>query len=123
MNTDSRTRLLLVDDEPDALSVLSDILNDQGFTVVCARDGEEAVEIAHGFHPEVMVSDYRLPGIDGVSTIRRVREQVPGVRSVLVSGHISEPVLEEARREQVDLVLEKPLSVPDLLRGLCHPVA
>jgi CheY-like chemotaxis protein len=112
------TKLLLVDDELDLLSALSEILTEQGYAVVSTWEGEEAVEIARLFEPNVLVTDFRLPGIDGVTTIRRIREDCPRVRAILVSGHISTQTRTRAEEEQVDEMFHKPVSIPDLLRAL-----
>lgn len=113
-----RTKLLLVDDELDLLSALSEILTEQGYAVVSTWEGEEAVEIARLFEPNVLVTDFRLPGIDGVTTIRRIREECPRVRAILVSGHISTQTRNRAEEEHVDVMFHKPVSIPELLRAL-----
>lgn len=119
--TDPRTRLLLVDDEPDLLCTLAEILEEQGYAVVSTWEGEEAVEIASLFKPNVLVTDFRLPGMDGVTTINIIRRNCPKTRAILVSGHISEPTRDRAQREHVDRILEKPLSVPELLHEIGEP--
>jgi len=115
---DGRTRLLLVDDELDMLSTLSEILQEHGYAVVATWAGEEAVEIAQVFEPNVLISDFRLPGMDGVATIQKIREAQPNIRAILVSGHISGNTRERAKEERVDRILEKPFSVQELLREL-----
>lgn len=118
MNSESPTRLLLVDDEPDVLSTLGEILQEYGYAVVSTWAGEEAIEIATLFEPNVVVTDFRLPGIDGVTTVHRMREHKPNLRAILVSGHISGSTRKRAVQEQIDGILEKPLSVPELLRRI-----
>lgn len=116
--TDTGVRLLLVDDEPDLLSTLGEILADHGYAVVSTWDGEDAVEIASVFNPTVLITDFRLPGMDGVTTIRKVRENCPRLKAFLVSGHISSTTRERAQEEHVESIFEKPLSVPELLQAL-----
>jgi CheY-like chemotaxis protein len=115
-----RLKLLLVDDEPDVLSTLAEILEEEGYAVVSTWEGEEAVEIATLFKPHVLITDFRLPGMDGVKTIHAVREQAPRVRSILVSGHVSWQTRERAVNEQVERIFEKPLAIPELLRTLSN---
>lgn len=110
--------MLLVDDELDLLSALSEILTEQGYAVVSTWEGEEAVEIARLFEPNVLVTDFRLPGIDGVTTIQRIREECPRVRAILVSGHISAQTRTRAEDGCVDEMFHKPVSIPELLRAL-----
>jgi CheY-like chemotaxis protein len=112
------TRLLLVDDQLDLLSALSEILTEHGFAVVSTWEGESAVEIASLFEPDVLVTDFQLPGIDGVTTIGLVRKDCPAVRSILVSGSITLQTRLRARLARVDELFDKPVSVPHLLRAI-----
>ena len=111
-------RLLLVDDEADLVGALSEILEQQGHVVIAALEGETAVDIASLFPPDVVITDFRLPGMDGVTVIRRIRESRPGIPAILVSGHLSPLTLRRAESEAIDLILEKPISIPELLHGL-----
>jgi len=111
-------RLLLVDDERDILLVLGEILEELGFAVVSTWDGEEAVRIADLYHPDVVLTDFRLPGIDGVTTIKQVREECPHARAILMSGHISPHTRRRALAERVERIMEKPLSIPELLEAI-----
>ncbi|MGV3723838.1 MAG: response regulator [Actinomycetota bacterium] len=112
------TRLLLVDDQLELLSALSEILMEHGFAVVSTWEGESAVEIASLFEPNVLVTDFQLPGIDGVTTIGLVRQDCPEVRSILVSGSISLQTRIRARLAHVDELFDKPVSVPSLLQAI-----
>ena len=116
--TAAQTRLLLVDDEPELLSTLAEILQDLGYAVVSTWEGEEAVCIATVFEPTVIITDFRLPGIDGVTTIQQVRAARPSVRAILMSGDLSPANLQRAVAQQVDRVFEKPISVRELLQEL-----
>src|SRR5437667_2761310 len=85
----AQTRILLVDDEPGILETLSDILVAEGYVVVSALEGEDAVDIASLFTPDVVVTDLRLPGLDGITTVERIRDLLPMVDAVLVSAYLS----------------------------------
>lgn len=111
-------KLLLVDDELDLLAVLSEILQACGYAVVSTWEGEEAVRIASLFKPNVVVSDFRLPGMDGVMTIHKVREERPKTRAILVSAYVSYETRQRALQEKVDRILEKPVAVSELLELL-----
>ncbi len=69
----ARFRALVVDDEPPFVQVVSGYLLREGFDVVTAADGEGAVVAAREHHPDVIVLDLMLPGIDGVEACRRIR--------------------------------------------------
>jgi len=118
MERSTPTRLMLVDDEPDVLSTLGEILQEYGYAVVSASAGEDAVDIASLFDPSVVVTDFSLPGIDGVTMVHRLRQRSPNMRAILVSGNISNSTRKRADQEHMDGIFEKPLSVPDLLRRI-----
>jgi DNA-binding response OmpR family regulator len=66
-------RALVVDDEPPLVLLLTRYLEREGFQVQAATDGEQAVELARSFEPEVIVLDLMLPRIDGIEACRRIR--------------------------------------------------
>jgi DNA-binding response OmpR family regulator len=69
----ARSCALVVDDEPPLVQVVAGYLATEGFEVLCAGDGETAVAVARERHPDVVVLDLMLPGIDGVEVCRRIR--------------------------------------------------
>lgn len=123
IETQGPTRLLLVDDQLELLSALSEILTEQGYAVVSTWEGEEAVQIASLFEPNILVTDFQLPGIDGVTTIGLVREDCPNVRAILVSGSITMQTRMRARCAHVDELFDKPVSIPHLLRAISGKIS
>jgi DNA-binding response OmpR family regulator len=69
----ARLRALVVDDEQPLVGIVTSYLEREGFEVLAAYDGEQAVELAHSERPDVIVLDLMLPGIDGVEACRRIR--------------------------------------------------
>lgn len=102
--------MLVVDDSGELRRFMVLVLERAGMAAESASDGEEALERAALAPPDVLVTDFRLPGIDGLETSRRLREMC-GARVVLVSGA---PVGPEVA-DQVDAVLEKPFSAAALV--------
>ncbi|MCH2558897.1 MAG: ATP-binding protein [Alcanivorax sp.] len=87
----SSPRVLLVDDDDEWRSVLLAALEQGGCQVLSARDGREAWRvIARGQVPDVLVTDYRLPGLDGLALIRRLRPRYPDLAMVLISDYLPE---------------------------------
>jgi DNA-binding response OmpR family regulator len=66
-------RALVVDDEPPLVRLVTSYLERDGFEVQAAHDGQQAVELAKTFQPEVIVLDLMLPGVDGIEACRRIR--------------------------------------------------
>jgi DNA-binding response OmpR family regulator len=71
--TPAAVRALVVDDEPPLVRLVTSYLERDGFQVQSAGDGQQAVELARTFQPEVIVLDLMLPGVDGIEACRRIR--------------------------------------------------
>ena len=69
----ARVRALVVDDEAPLVRLVQSYLEREGFEVATAADGEQAVEVARAWEPEVIVLDLMLPGVDGIEACRRIR--------------------------------------------------
>ncbi|MBN9200208.1 MAG: response regulator, partial [Microbacterium chocolatum] len=78
--------VLLVDDDPTVLEVCQAYLEREGWTVVLAADAFTALDRAAALHPDVLVLDRMLPGIDGVEVCRRVRTTRPDVPVILLTA-------------------------------------
>ena len=80
-------RTLLVDDERDYVFALSNRLRVREIVSDIAYDGFEALQSIHSGAPDVIVLDLRMPGIDGVEVLRRVRRDYPQIQVIVVTGH------------------------------------
>lgn len=77
-------KILLVDDEPDIIEFLSYNLKKEGYTILSAGNGKEAIEIAKKEIPHLIVLDVMMPDMDGIETCREIREQ-KGLKDVLIA--------------------------------------
>jgi two-component system, NtrC family, sensor kinase len=80
-------RVLLVDDEPQVLAALRRVLARRGFEVMTAPDAESALQQLPGVCPDVVISDFRLPGLNGVELLNSVSKLIPNARRALLSGY------------------------------------
>ena len=101
-------RILVVDDEEDIVASLGGLLRDEGYEVVSADSGEDGLEKAVGV--DLMVLDLMLPGIDGLETLRRIKERDASLPVVMMSGHGTVIEAVEAVQAGAYDFLEKPLS-------------
>lgn len=107
-------RVLLVDDEEDACLVLGDLLEYSGCVVRTACDPLEAVRLATAEAFDLVLLDIRMPVMDGIEVLRRIRGG--GHRQiVMLTGFIDEALDAEARREGAADVLHKPVDLEGLL--------
>ena len=116
--------VLLVEDEPDVLEVGARVLEQRGFRVFEARDGETALELAraHGGEIDVLVTDIVMPDLGGVALARLLREERPGLPVVYVSGYPFEHLDVEAMADNQAL-LQKPFTGESLARAVARVLA
>jgi len=80
-------RILIVDDEQSVRELLSEYFTEQGYSVENAGGGEEALALVQRSTPDLVLLDVRMPGIDGVETLRRIREIAPDVSVIMVTAN------------------------------------
>lgn len=115
------TLVLLVDDEPDLLAALEMYLDDEGFSVVTARDGERAIALLEAVQPQVVVTDIMMPVMDGFEFLRRYKGR-PGAAPVIAMSAF-ESYTEQAVAFGADAVLAKPFEPDELVRVLRQAAA
>lgn len=110
-------RILVVDDNEDAAEMLALVLRRRGYTVMLAFDGEEALVMAQAHHPDVVLLDIGLPGIDGYEVARRLRTTPMPERPVLVAvtGYGQPADRMRSREAGFDHHLVKPVAMEKLL--------
>lgn len=108
-------RILVVDDEKNIRKTVSMILRAEGWETTEAASGEEAVQIAASDSFPVVLLDVRLPGMDGLQALEKLREQNPDASVIMMSGHASVSVAVEATRKGAYDFLEKPLTKEKVL--------
>jgi len=111
---EQRTRVLVVDDELFFREAIRDVLSDEPVEVIDAADGESALELARDTAIGVAVLDIRLPGIDGLEVLRRLREARPELRVIMLSAHTDQERVLEALRLGACDYLAKPLHDEEL---------
>jgi len=105
--------LLLVEDDPDLLEVLRLTFEHEGFKLLLAKTGEEALDKAQRFAPDLVVLDVMLPGLDGIEVCRRLREQ-PSFRKLPI-------LMLTARSEESDVVLGLGVGADDYVTKPARP--
>jgi two-component system, OmpR family, alkaline phosphatase synthesis response regulator PhoP len=89
----TKKKILIVDDEQAIANSLSWVLEMEGFETSIAYSGEEAVEKALSFKPEILICDIRMAGISGIEAATQIRETLPACHVILISGHVFLPDL------------------------------
>jgi len=119
----AKKTILIVDDEPDVVTYLSSLLEDNGYATVAARDGNEAMKKVEAGRPDLITLDITMPEMTGVKTYRKLKED-EGLKSipvVIVTGVTHDFKQFIHTRSQVpppEGYLEKPIKPDELLAEL-----
>lgn len=111
-------RILVVDDEESNLKVLRLMLERADYEVFSAASGPEALEVLRAHQPELVLSDLRMPGMDGLELLRAARTVAPGTEVVLMTAYGTVEIAVEAMREGAYDFVTKPLDRNDVLKSL-----
>lgn len=114
----SKIRVLLVDDEEDYVRTMASRMELRDVESRVALSGEQALEMVAEDAPDVMVLDLRMPGIDGMAVLERVKREHPNVEVVILTGHGSPREEDQARRLGAFEYLQKPADTSHLLRTI-----
>ena len=114
------SRILVVDDERDITNVLSDVLSNQGYAVETAENGAEGLEIFRKEKPAIVLTDIKMPGVDGLAVLQQIKEIAPQTAVIVITGHGDTALAEQAaaldavdfiskpiKKEALDAALEK----------------
>ena len=108
-------RILVVDDEASARSGLEKLLEREGFAVSTAHDGASALELVADFAPEIVVTDLKMPGMDGMELLSKLRERESALPVIVVTGSGDVSAAVKAMRAGAQDYLSKPIDFDALL--------
>jgi CheY-like chemotaxis protein len=111
-------KVLLVDDEKDYVDTLSERLLAREVESAVAYNGEEALSSVEEDEPDVMVLDLKMPGIDGMDVLRKVKKERPNVEVIVLTGHGSEKDNALAKELGAFAYLEKPVDIDILTQTM-----
>ncbi len=107
--------ILVVDDEPNYLVVLSELLKDEGFEVFTAASGEEGLEIVVDVDLDIVITDMQMPGMNGVELLDKIKEKLPDLPVLIITAFAEIDKAVEAMRAGAFSYLAKPFSNDELL--------
>jgi len=118
-NLDLPQKLLLVDDEEEFVHTLSERLQARNhLEPMIAHDGESALSMVENDAPDVMVLDLKMPGIDGLEVLKRVKREHPRTEVIILTGHGSQADQEAAERLGAFAFLNKPVDIDVLAQTM-----
>lgn len=112
-----KEKILIVEDEKDILKMVEYNLKKDGYRTVSARDGEDAIEMAHSEHPDLILLDLMLPGIDGLEVCKQLKREskTAGIPIIMVTAKTQESDKVVGLELGADDYVTKPFSVRELL--------
>ncbi len=109
MELNDKTRILLIDDEESIRRLLGIALRHKGFEVMTAEDGEKGIEMFRQETPHIVLTDIKMPGIDGLEVLRQIKEVAPDTQVIVITGHGDmESAIEALKLEASDFI-NKPI--------------
>ena len=118
MTTAEEIKVLLVDDEPHFVKLLAERLEGRGFNVETAGGGSEAIDKAKGEPYDAIVLDLLMPDMDGLETLKQLKEMNPDLQVILLTGHGTiDKGVEAMKLGAMDFV-EKPADFQELLEKI-----
>ena len=110
--------VLIVDDEPSILKSLGGLLSDEGFRVLTASNGYEALKIIETESPDLVLLDIWMPGIDGIETLQQIKNDNPLIQVIIITGHGNVETAVKATKLGAFDLIEKPLSIDKVIVGI-----
>jgi CheY-like chemotaxis protein len=105
------TAILVVDDHSSVAITLADILEAKGFKVYAAMSGAEALKILGEHTIDILLTDVRMPDMNGVMLYREVRKTHPGLSAYLMTAYAADDIIQQGMKEGIKTVLTKPLDI------------
>lgn len=118
MAEELKAKVLLVDDEVDFLTALSERLENRGMMVNTVTSGEDAIIEVGNQKYDLIVLDLSMPGIDGLETLKRLKEKQPDSEIVMLTGQGTIKSTMEAMKLGAEDFMEKPVNIADLLERI-----
>ncbi len=111
----AKERILIVDDEKNIVSSLQGILSDEGYDIVTAEDGLDALEMVQSDPPDLVLLDIWIPGMDGIEVLQAIKTYHPEIEVLVMSGHGTIDTAVKATKLGAYDFIEKPFSLNQLV--------
>ncbi len=103
--------ILIVDDEPDIRDVLSLALTDMGHEVLAAADGDEALRLFRETRTPIVVTDIKMPGMDGIELLQKLKREAPDTEVVMITGHGDLDLAIRSLKHEATDFITKPINI------------
>lgn len=115
LNQDSCLKILIVEDDPDLLSTLVQVLQEENYAVDAVGSGLDAINLAAKGSYDLLITDIKLPGVNGLAALEQIKANSPATAGIVITGYSTEEDAVRAARLRVENYLTKPFRIDDFL--------
>jgi DNA-binding NtrC family response regulator len=119
----NKTKILVIDDEKDLRFLFKKILAPEGYTVLTAQNGYDGIKINQKSDPDIILLDLKMPGINGIETLRRIRKKDPDVIVIIITGYGDAETIRDAAELNVYEYMAKPFNNETVMKTIKEAVA
>ncbi len=117
---DKKLKILVVDDDENIREVLSDLLLLEGYEVILAEEGEQALLLFEQNLPDIIITDLGMPGISGWEVAKRIKSKDPSRKIVVISGWGASLEEDQLQESYIDQVLSKPFHLEQVKKVIAE---
>jgi two-component system response regulator (stage 0 sporulation protein F) len=112
----SQATILVIDDQPGIRRLLTEVLQDEGYSVKTAANGYEGIQVATDTKPNVILMDMKMPGMDGIETLKELKRHGQGDQVIMMTAYGELDMVNEAREAGMRDYITKPFDIISLCR-------
>jgi YesN/AraC family two-component response regulator len=102
-------KILVIDDEKPTLNMSRLLLGASGYSVVTAEGGEEGLEVFRREKPDIVITDMKMPGMDGLAILDEIKKESPATEVIVITGHGDSDLAEQAANHGSGGFIHKPI--------------
>ncbi len=115
-----KKRILVADDDPTTREAVAEVLQEEGYEVILAANGLEAIALVSAYQPDMVLTDLHMPGLDGLGVLTQVKHGSPTTPVIVFTANTTPEVEREARRLGAEDFLNKPINFDDMLMRIAQ---
>jgi DNA-binding response OmpR family regulator len=117
---DNQMKILVVDDEPRICHLIEELFKQEGYQIDISFSGTDALEMIEKYNYHMLITDQKMPGIDGLELIKKAKQVCPEIRIIMVTGYTTVDIAVQSLRHGVDGFITKPFNIIEMKKTVCQ---